>query len=357
MRPQHAEALNNVGNLLCQLGRLDEAIATFERVLAVRPDDAEARFNSSFAYLLAGDYERGWREYEWRWEALRAKLPSEASAKPLWLGEQDVAGRTVIVYAEQGYGDAIQMARYVPLLAARGAEVVIGCAPALEALLRTVPGVRAVFSSKEPPLAFDYHVPIMSLPRAFGTTMASIPSQVPYLHAAEPAVDAWRARLAALGNRRKVGLVWAGNPKHRRDRARSIPIERFAPLLAATQCSFLSLQKEAAGASLAALDPRGERVLDYTSELGAFADTAALICALDLVISADTAIAHLAGALGKPVWILLPFGPDWRWMRERSDSPWYPSARLFRQPASGDWSAVIQAVAAALEEESKLVNP
>lgn len=345
LRPEHAEALSNLGNVLCRLGRIDEAIAAFERVQSLRPADAEAHFNSSFAYLAAGDYERGWKEYEWRWEALRTRLPSEATGKPLWLGQDDIAGRTVIVYSEQGFGDAIQMARYVPLLAARGAEVAIGCAPVLEQLLRSVAGVRAVFSSKEPPLAFDYHIPIMSLPRAFNTTLASIPSQVPYLHAAQPAVEAWRTRLPSAGGQRRIGLVWAGNPKHRRDRARSLPIELLLPLLAEPGCSFVSLQKGDAAAWLAKLDPRGERVFDYAPELESFADTAALISALDLVISVDTAVAHLAGALGKPVWILLPFAPDSRWMRDRSDSPWYPSARLFRQPAPGDWESVVARVA------------
>jgi tetratricopeptide (TPR) repeat protein len=349
LRPDHGEALNNLGNVLCQLGRIDEAIAIFERVQSLRPADADAHFNSSFAYLAAGDYERGWKEYEWRWEALRAKLPSQPPGTPLWLGEQDIAGKSVVVYAEQGFGDAIQMARYVPLLAARGAEAAIACAPALADLLRSAPGVRTVFSSKEPPIAFDYHVPIMSLPRAFNTTLASIPSQVPYLHAPGPAVDAWDERLSALGAQRRIGLAWAGNPRHRRDRARSVPIELLAPLLGARGCSFVSLQKGDAAASLRTLDPLGERVLDYTAELESFADTAALISRLDLVISVDTAVAHLAGALGKPVWIMLPSVPDWRWMRGRCDSPWYPSARLFRQPERGDWKPVIQAIATELD--------
>jgi tetratricopeptide (TPR) repeat protein len=349
LRPQHAEALSNLPNTLCQLGRIDEALGAFERLLRLRPDDPEAHFNSSFAYLAAGDYERGWKEYEWRWEALRGRLPPEAADKPLWLGGEDISGKTVIVYAEQGFGDAIQMARYVPLLAARGAEPVIACAPALEDLLGSVPGVRRVFSSREPPLAFDYHVPIMSLPRAFGTTFASIPSQVPYVHAPKAATSAWRARRAALGTQRKVGLAWAGNPKHKRDRARSLPVELLAPLLAAPGCVFFSLQKGDAAGSLVDLDPRGERIVDYTAELETFADTAALVSALDAVITVDTAVAHLAGALGKPVWVLLPFAPDWRWMRNRPDSPWYPSARLFRQPRPGDWKSAIDAVRAELE--------
>jgi tetratricopeptide (TPR) repeat protein len=353
LRPDDPEALVNLGNVLCQLGRIDDAIAAYERAQALRPGDAEAHFNSSFAYLARGDYERGWKEYEWRWQALHTRLPSLTAGRPPWLGEDEIAGKTVIVYCEQGFGDAIQMARYVPLLAARGAEVAIACAPVLEELLRTVAGVRTVFSSREPPLAFDCHIPIMSLPRAFNTTLASIPSQVPYLRAAAPAVEAWRARLASLGAGSRIGLAWAGNPRHRRDRARSIPAGLLAPLLAAPDCSFFSLQKGEAGAALASLDPRGERIVDYTAQLDSFARTAALICALDLVISADTAVAHLAGALGKPVWVMLPFAPDARWMRDRPDSPWYPTARLFRQQQRGDWKPVIERVASELERLRK----
>jgi hypothetical protein len=238
----------------------------------------------------------------------------------------------------------------VPLLAARGAHVVIACHALLKDLLQTVAGVGAVITTEETPPAFDYHIPIMSLPRAFGTVLATIPLQVPYLHAVPTATDAWRSRLASHGTRLKVGLAWAGNPKHRRDRARSCAIERLAPLLESTPCAFYSLQKAAAAAEVVKLDASGERVCDYSGELETFADTAAFIGALDLVISVDTAVAHLAGALGKPVWILLPFAADWRWLQEREDSPWYPSARLFRQPRAGDWDSVIESVAAALAD-------
>jgi len=284
--------------------------------------------------------------------AHEAPKAQAVTGKPLWLGGEDVAGKTVIVYAEQGFGDAIQMARYVPLLAARGAETAIACAPALEQLLASVAGVRAVFSSREPPIAFDCHVPIMSLPRAFRTTLASVPSQVPYLHAPKLAAARWRERLETPRPQRKVGLAWAGNPRHKRDRIRSLPVEAYAPLLAIRECSFFSLQKGDAAGSLAKVDALGGRIVDYTAELESFADTAALVSALDLVITVDTAIAHLAGALGKPVWILLPLAPDSRWMTARADSPWYPSARLFRQRQRGDWEPVIQAVAGELERLS-----
>ncbi|MGH8745971.1 MAG: tetratricopeptide repeat protein, partial [Burkholderiales bacterium] len=345
IRPQHVESLNNLGYVLCKLGRSAEALVAYEKALSLRPADAETHLNLAFARLETGDYERGWAEYEWRWEALHAKLPSLAADKPLWLGQQDVAGKTVIVFAEQGFGDTFQMARYLPLLAARGARVALACHASIAELLRTAAGVDTVFSSQEPPLAFDYHVPIMSLPRAFATVLATIPQQVPYLHPARREADAWRDRLAPFAAQRKIGLVWAGNPMHKRDRVRSIPGELLEPLLASTEAAFFSLQKGDAAKSLAAFDPSAERVADYCAELDTFAHTAALIDALDLVITVDTAVAHLAGALGKPVWILLPFAPDWRWMRKREDSPWYPSARLFRQSEAGDWDSVLRRVA------------
>ena len=348
LRPRHVEALNNYGNLLCKLGRIQDALAAYERVLELRPGDAEAHLNMAFARLLTGDYARGWQEYEWRWEALRAKPPAEVAEKPLWLG-QDVGGKTVLVYPEQGFGDFIQMIRYVPLLAARGARVALACPPSMRELAGSLEGAHELFIAGEQPVPFDYHVPVMSLPRAFGTVLEEIPARMPYLRSAPNEADAWRARMAGMKGRLKVGLVWAGNPKHPRDRARSMPVSLLEGLIAVPGCAFFSLQQGEAGKPLAALDPRGEIVVDAGADLRNFADTAALIDALDLVIAVDTSVAHLAGALGKPVWILLPYAPDWRWMRDREDSLWYPSARLFRQPSPGAWSAVMDAVIAQLE--------
>jgi len=254
-----------------------------------------------------------------------------------------------VLHPEQGFGDTIQFVRYAPLVAARGARVVVACHALLTDLLRSIKGVQ-VIGTDEPPPAFDYHTPMMSLPRAFETRLDTIPASVPYLFAQPARLEAWRRRLAARGARQRIGLVWAGNPKYPRDRARSCAVERLAPLLMLRDCMFYSLQKGATAAEVVKLDPSGERVLDYSGELESFADTAALIGALDLVISVDTAVAHLAGALGKPVWILLPFAPDWRWLQEREDSPWYPTARLFRQPRRGDWDSVLERVAAELEK-------
>ncbi len=349
IQPQHVEALNNRGNAQRALGQLEDALASYDRALSFLPGDAEAHWNASLACLALGDYERGWAEYEWRWQNRSLKLPRRAIDRPLWLGQDDIAGKAILVHPEQGIGDTIQMVRYVPLVAARGARVIVACHAALHALFRTVEGVSSAMVTESAPPPFDYHIPIMSLPRAFGTVLATLPSGVPYLHAPEPAAEAWRKRLARYGARPKVGLVWAGNPKHARDRARSIAVERLAPLVASSECAFFSLQKGAAAAEVTAFDPSGKRVADHTSELETFADTAALIAALDLVISVDTAVAHLAGAQGKPVWILLPLAPDWRWMLGREDSPWYPTARLFRQPAAGDWDSVLRRVARELE--------
>ncbi len=348
IQPHHAEALNNRGNVLRDLGRVEEALESYARVLSFRTEDAEAHWNASLALLTIGDYARGWAEYEWRWQTPGLKLPRHHVDKPLWLGQDDLEGKTVIVHPEQGFGDSIQMVRYVPPLAARGARVVLACHAWLAPLLATVAGVSAVVNPGEDPPAFDYHVPIMSLPHAFRTTLGDVPSQVPYLRAPEAAAQAWRRRLAPYGAHRKVGLVWAGNPKHTRDRSRSLAPELLARLLDLPDCAFFSLQKGDRAGELSRLDPGGERVVDYSHELETFGDTAGLIDALDLVISVDTAVAHLAGALAKPVWILLPFTPDWRWMLGREDSPWYPTARLFRQRTPGDWESVVAAITSSL---------
>jgi len=391
LRPAYAEALNNRGIALQRLGRLEEALASYDRARALRPgfadavanrvgvlrllraqvqeqdrqaeaakyfeaaiaenpDDAEAHWNLSLALLALGDYERGWREYEWRWRNPALNAPRRESDKPLWLGGEPIAGKTLLVHPEQGFGDAIQMVRYVPLLAARGARVVLICHRDLRRLFGSVEPTMEVIGLRDGNLpAFDCHIPMMSLPLAFGTTLETIPADVPYLAAPTEQVLRWRERLAAHGAGRRLGLVWSGNPEFSRAEKKACPPERLAPLLDRRGWRFFSLQKGAAAAGIAQLDPAGGRIVDFSDELADFRDTAALVSALDLVITVDTAVAHLAGALGKPVWVLLPFNADWRWLRGRSDSPWYPSARLFRQAADGGWAGVIDAVVQALE--------
>jgi len=391
LRPVYAEAFNNRGIALQRLGRLEEALASYDKARALRPgfadaianrvgvlrllldqgkgldrrveaakyfeaaiadnpDDAEAHWNLALSLLALGDYARGWREYEWRWRNPALDMPKRESDKPLWLGKEPIAGRTILLHPEQGFGDAIQAVRYVPLLAARGARVVLMCHRQLRRLFQGVQGAAEVISARDRTLpAFDCHIPMMSLPLAFGTTLETIPENVPYLAAPPEQVERWRIRLAEHGAGLKVGAVWSGNPEFPRAEEKACPPERLAPLLDRRGCRFFSLQKGEAAAGVARLDPAGERVVDLSNELEDFADTAALVSALDVVVTVDTAVAHLAGALGKPVWILLPFNADWRWLRGRSDSPWYPSARLFRQPADGDWAGVIDAVGQALE--------
>jgi hypothetical protein len=258
---------------------------------------------------------------------------------PRWEGA-DISGKRILLYTEQGFGDAIQFVRYVPMVQERGARVFVRCQAELKRLFETIAGADAVFAMESALPEFDFHCALMSLPSVFQTELAGVPAKVPYL-ATDPKSSArWRERLAA-DSRKKVGIAWAGRPTHPKDRDRTIALEKLAPILATPDIQFLSLQKSAQVAS-------AQGLLDWTAEFTDFAETAALIENLDLVITVDTAVAHLAGALGKPVWVLLPWISDWRWMRDRDDSPWYPTMRLFRQPSTGDWASVIDRVAAEL---------
>jgi tetratricopeptide (TPR) repeat protein len=350
--PDHVEALNNRGNALLALNRHAEALSAYEKAIRLRPDDAEAHWNEALTRLLTGDFARGWEKYEWRWKNQKLGPPRVETDKPLWLGREDVAGKTVLIHPEQGLGDAIQFIRYASLVAGRGAKVLVACHRTLRRLFSTVEGVAAAITPDEAPRDFDCHVPLMSLPLAFGTTLETIPARTPYVRAEADEVQRWRGRLAS-SDRLKVGVAWAGSPKFPAAKAKSCPVERLLPLVETPGCAFFSLQKGVAGADVARLNANGQRVPDYTAELGDFSDTAALVSVLDLVITIDTAIAHLAGALGKPVWIMLPFASDWRWLIGREDSPWYPSARLFRQPRFGDWDSVVQRVAEQLAQRAR----
>jgi tetratricopeptide (TPR) repeat protein len=352
LRPGFAEALSNRGDAFLKLKRVDEAFASFDAALACAPQFAQARFNRSIALLLCGDYARGWEEYEWRWQVETKGEKARTLDGPQWQGE-DVAGKTVFLYPEQGYGDTIQFLRYAPLVAARGARVVLAVPDALLRLARGLPGVAQVIAAGEPAPAADFACPLLSLPRAFATTVATIPADVPYLTADRAKVAGWRQLLAPVAGAR-IGLVWAGSSRpnqpnaYRIDRRRSLTLAHFAKL-ADLPASFVSLQK-GPPASQTRMPPAALHVHDFTDELEDFADTAALIAALDLVISVDTSVAHLAGALGKPVWLLNRFDTCWRWLLDRNDSPWYPTLRQFRQPSPGDWDSVMTAVQTALAE-------
>jgi tetratricopeptide (TPR) repeat protein len=337
--PTLPEAHVSLGFLLTGNGRFADAVAACDAAIALRPDFARAFWNRSFAHMLSGNYARGWEDYEWRrrHDQYAAGLPPLPG--PEWAGE-DLAGKTILVHAEQGLGDTIQFARYLPLLAERGATVILACARALMKLMLRLPGVSAVVGRSALP-AYDVWVNQMSLPRLFATRVDSIPAAAGYL-TADPALAAsWRQ---AAAHRPRVGIVWAGNPAHSNDSRRSMPAALLAPILAVDGIDWVSLQVGPTSHQI------GTRygIPDVSARLTDFDQTAALIATLDLVIAVDTATAHLAGAMGKPVWLLLPYAPDWRWLPGREDSPWYASARLFRQPAPGDWLAVIQDVALAL---------
>jgi Flp pilus assembly protein TadD len=333
LRPDYAEAASNLGNVLVALGRLDEAEHAYRAALRLRPGEASSEYNLGVALLSAGRLREGWAGYERRWDrrgAARRELPA-----PLWKGEE-IGGRILLVHAEQGLGDTIQFCRFLPLLRAR--HLIFEVPRPLARLLAGQRVGARIVASGEPLPPFDLHCPLMSLPHRLGTTLETIPAG-PYLAADPGLVAAWAARLAALPGL-KVGLVWAGNRDFAADARRSIDPALLAPLLGVPGATFVSLQLGARAPAPA--------LADWTGEIEDFADTAGLVAALDLVIGVDTASVHLAGALGKPVWLLNRFDSCWRWLRDRPDSPWYPTLRQFRQASPGDWEGVIGAARAAL---------
>jgi hypothetical protein len=345
LKPNHPEALNNRANALHELRRHDEALASYERAIALKTGYAEAHWNEGLARLRLGDFRGGWPGYEWGWKAGH-RGTERRLARPRWTGAEPLAGKTVLLYAEQGFGDAIQFVRYAPLVAGAGARVVIEAHSSLAALLSGVQNVSSVVSRGRPLPAFDFHCPLLSLPLAFGTELHTIPARVPYLSAPKARLARWKARLPSTEGLR-IGLTWSGRKLP--DPDRSMALAQLAALLDLPGVHFVSLQKDLRDSDEAALRGR-PGLLHLGPDLADFADTAAVIAQLDLVISIDTAVAHLAGALGKPVWILLPFSSDWRWLLDRDDSPWYPTARLFRQDKTRTWDAVIARARAALDD-------
>ena len=346
LRPGHVAALFNRANALQFLNRIAAAQDGYAQLLAIAPGHVDANLNAGVCRLLGGDLEQGWKAYEWRWHKPGFRDLAAQWAAPLWLGAESLQGKRILIYAEQGLGDTLQFCRYARLLTERGATVLMLVQAPLKRLLAGLPGTAQVLSEGDAVPAVDYRCPMMSLPLALGTTAASIPAWPAYLASAPGLRAQWAQRLGAH-ERARVGVVWAGNASHASDAQRSIPLREFAALLAAP-VDFVALQKEIR--VLDALVLRQHRqVLQAGALLGDFADTAGLVDNLDLVICVDTSVAHLAAAMGKPVWLLLPFAPDWRWMLEREDSPWYPSVRLFRQQVAGDWGAVLLALRGELE--------
>ncbi|SMH41067.1 tetratricopeptide repeat protein [Azospirillum agricola] len=390
--PDDAGMLSNYGTLLMELERTDDAIALFRTAIGHKPDFGEAHLNLGLAYrsqmrlaeavpamregvrlcpdlpeahaglgellLLDGQLEEGFREYDWRSRMADFPSPRRDFTAPRWDGVFR-PGLTLLVHDEQGVGDTMQFVRFAQIAQARGARVIVECNTQLTRLLDGMPGVDRVIGRTSPLPPHDAHVPLLSLPQELGISLDTIPAEVPYLRTEPGLVSHWGERLAALpasGTGLRVGLVWAGSPEHKNDRNRSLALARLAPLAGVANARFVSLQK-GAGAGQAANPPPGMELVDLGPEIGNFADTAAILQHLDLLVTVDTSVAHLAGALGRPVWVLLPFFPDWRWLHGTDASPWYPTMRLFRQERPRDWEPVIARVADALRAMADGVRP
>jgi tetratricopeptide (TPR) repeat protein len=343
LKPGYAPAHYNIGLTREEEGRFDEALAAYERATAIAPDYADAHWNEALVRLLRGEYPLGWRKYEWRWR--RPGVTARTFAQPRWDGG-DLSGRSILVHAEQGFGDTIQFVRYARLLAQRGARVIVECPASLTSLVATSPGVAEVIATGAPLPAFDCHAPLLSMPYHFGTTVDTIPAPVPYLFPPADLRGHWRAKISQTPGR-NIGLVWRGNAANTINAKKSLPIDLAAQICGAAGINWISLQADATPAEIETIS-RAAPIQNLGPTFRDWADTAALISELDLVISIDTGVAHLAGALAKPVWVLLAAIPDWRWLLERRDSPWYPTARLFRQPQAWDWDAATADVRHAL---------
>lgn len=340
LNSQIAETHTHLGIALAEKGRFDEARQCYRRALELKPDFARAHWNYALELLVSGDLEQGWPEFEWRLEMAADRLKRNFP-QPRWKGE-DPRGKTILLHAEGGFGDALQFVRYAPMVADRGARVLLECPAELLPLLRRVRGISASFARGESPPAFDWQIPLQSLPGVFGTNLQNIPAMVPYISAPQESISRWSQRLVADSSL-KVGLVWAGSGTggDARD-LRSRSLELFAPFSSVRGVAFHGLQK---GPDADQPGPAGLRLERLGAELLDFADTAAAVLNLDLVISVDSSVAHLAGALGQPVWTLIPSIPDFRWLRERRDSPWYPTMRLFRQGAGEGWHSIVERMA------------
>ena len=346
--PHHAQAHGNRGEALRELGRLDEAMASYDKAIAITPDDAEPLWNKSLVTLLRGDLAQGWPLHEWR---KKTKTPhgDRSYRQPFWNGQESLRGKTILVHWEQGLGDTIQFCRYIAELDKRGARVLFGPQKPLRGLMRSLTGPCELVDVDDPGLPFDFHLPLLSAPYAFRTDFSNMPGQEPYLRAQDSRVDLWRKRIGSHGL--KVGICWQGSTG-RIDAGRSFPITAFRELHEIPGLRLISLHKgegesqlrdHAAGMTVESLGT------DYDAGAEAFVDAAAAIMCCDLVITSDTAIAHLSGALGARTWVALKHLPDWRWLQAREDSPWYPTMRLFRQPAPGDWGSVFKSIKMALE--------
>ncbi|MEO6436390.1 MAG: tetratricopeptide repeat protein [Tepidisphaeraceae bacterium] len=340
LRPDDAMTQQTLAKVLAKLGRLDESIEACQRAVQLNPNHAESHGSLARLLLMRGDFKRGWAEYEWRWKCTSFPVPRPKFEQPRWNGAK-APGKTILLYSEQGFGDVIQFVRFASIVARRCASVIVQSPRETLDLIRRMPDVTSAFGDGEPMPAFDLHAGLMSLPLLLSLTPSTIPSDVPYLSPSPKLVESWRERTRGEGARLRVGLAWAGRATHKEDKRRSIRLADFAPLAEAEGVVFYSLQKWDADQQ-ASRPPADMRLIDTGPKLADFSDAAALMVNLDLIISVDTAVAHLAGALARPVWTLLPFAPDFRWMIDRSDTPWYPTMRLLRQTTRGDWTGPIR---------------
>jgi Flp pilus assembly protein TadD len=355
LRPNYPKALSNLGNALAAQGRLDEAVPHYLEALRLEPYYADAHRNLGIAWLLLGNLEHGWPEYEWRWQC--QSFPPRPFVQPLWDGSP-LGGRAILLHAEQGLGDAIQFIRYAPLVKERGGYVIVECPEGLLPLLSTCRGIDQLIMTGSPLPSFETHAALLSLPGIFRTTLETIRADIPYLAADPELREKWRqeilltthdSRLTTHGSPLRIGIAWQGNPQHPNDFQRSVALERFAPVARLNGVQLFSLQRGPGSEQLTEQAARLS-IVDLGSRFRTFADTAAALVNLDLVVTVDSAVAHCAGALGVPVWVLLSFVPDWRWLLGRDDSPWYPTMRLFRQGEPGNWDGVFSRVVEALKK-------
>jgi tetratricopeptide (TPR) repeat protein len=342
LRPGDAQAYSNQGNVFKAMLRLEDALRAYDEALRLRPDDADAMLNKSIALLLSGQFESGWQAYESRWETKSSRDRVRRFDVPAWRGETDLQGKTILLYTEQGLGDTLQFCRYAQVLCEMGARVVMEVPGSLSGVLRGLAGVSQWVIKGEALPNFDLHCPLLSLPLALQTSLETIPGRVAYLKASSDKIQAWSAKLGAP-KRLRVGIAWRGSATHNNDRNRSLALEEFIEKLP-RHVDYFSLQKDVRPEDAAVLSA-ASNVRHFGESLHDFTDTAALCELMDLVISVDTSVAHLSGALGKPTWVLLPYSPDWRWLMHRSDTPWYAAMRLFRQSADLQWAPVLETVA------------
>jgi Tfp pilus assembly protein PilF len=350
LEPTDAIAHYNRALLMQELSRQDEALASYDRAIQIEPLYADAQYNRSLALLSQGDFERGWRGFEWRWKnAQRLGIGAQRDfAQPLWLGEESIAGKRLLLHCEGGFGDSLQFCRYAKLCAGLGATVVLEVPPQLHGLLGNLAGVSQVIVAGSALPPFDYQCPLMSLPLAFRTTLDTIPAAPGYLHPDPAKVGHWRTLLGERTSPR-VGLAWSGNPNYPADSRRSVALADWVAHLP-PGFQYFRLQRHVRDADRKTL-ASNPIIASFADDLLDFDSTAALCELMDIIVSTDTSVPHLSGALGRPTWLLLPLNPDWRWLRDRSDSPWYPTARLYRQKSAGDWDEVFDRIAADLRQQ------